>query len=120
ALFRWAAWVVLLVTVGTFAIVGVPLAVPAKAVAGVLPSLDCVLDLFSGGALGWRQLLTITLPVGDYQALLMPVFALLLSSSVRAVGTALRTRVGELALVPVLVVFVAGIAFGPAVVVAPN
>lgn len=119
ALFRWAAWVVLLVTAGTFALVGVPLAVPAKAVVGVLPSLDGLLDLFAGVALGWKQLLTITLPVGDYQALLVPVFALLLTSSVLAVSTSLRTRVGESALVPVLVVFVAGIVFGPAVVVAP-
>src|SRR5690606_10032892 len=106
AMFRWAAWVVLLVTAGTFAPVGVPLAVPAKAVVGVLPSLDGLLDLFAGVALGWKQLLTITLPVGDYQALLVPVFALLLTSSVLAVSTSLRTRVGESALVPVLVVFV--------------
>lgn len=119
AVFRWPAWVVMLTTVGGFALVGVPLAVPAKAVAGVLPSLEGLADLFSGVALGWKQLLTITLPVGDYQALLVPVLALLLTASVLAVSTALRTRVGEFAIVPPLAAFLTGIAFGPAVVDVP-
>lgn len=119
AAFGWRAWVVMLVTVVVFALVGVPLAVPSKAVAGVLPSLEGLVDLFSGVALGWKQLLTITLPVGDYQALLVPALALLLTATVVAMSTALRTRVPEAAMVPVAVVFLAGIAFGPAVVEAP-
>lgn len=119
AVFRWPAWVVLLVTVGAFALVGVPLAVPDKAIAGVLPSLAGLLDLFSGVALGWKQLLTITLPVGDYQALLVPALALLLTATVVAGSTALRARYGELAVIPPFLVFLIGIAFGPAVVEAP-
>jgi transglutaminase-like putative cysteine protease len=119
AVFRWPAWVVLLVTVGTFTLVGVPLAVPGKAIAGVLPSLDGLVDLYSGVVLGWKQLLTITLPVGDYQALLVPALALLLTATVVAGSTALRARYGELAVIPPLVVFLAGIAFGPAVVAMP-
>lgn len=119
ALWRWPAWVVLLVTVVAFGLVGVPLAVPGKAVAGVLPSLEGLLDLFSGVALGWRQLLTITLPVGDYQALLVPALVLLLTATVIAVSTALRTRLPELALVPVLIAFLTGLAFGPTLVEVP-
>lgn len=117
--FDWPAWIVLLVTVGVFAVVGVPLAVPAKAIGGLLPSLEGLADLFSGVALGWKQLLTITLPVGDYQALLVPALALLLSATVVAGSTALRARIGELAVIPPLVVFFVGIAFGPPVVSAP-
>jgi len=117
--FRWPSWVVLLVTVGTFALVGVPLAVPAKAIGGLLPSPEGLADLFSGVALGWKQLLTITLPVGDYQALLVPALALLLSATVIAGSTALRARVGELAVIPPLVVFLAGIVFGPPLVPLP-
>jgi hypothetical protein len=117
--FRWQAWVVLLVTVGTFALVGVPLAVPSKAIGGVLPSLDGLADLFAGVALGWRQLLTITLPVGDYQALLVPALFLLLSATVIAGSTALRAHYGELAVIPPLAVFVLGIVFGPPIVAVP-
>ena len=101
-IFRWPAWIVLLVTVGTFAVVGVPLAVPTKAIGGLLPSLEGLADLFSSVALGWKQLLTITLPVGDYQALLVPALALLLSATVVAGSTALRARIGELAVIPPL------------------
>lgn len=119
ALFRWAAWIVLLATVGAFALVGVPLAVPGQAIAGVLPSIDGLVELFSGVVLGWKQLLTITLPVGDYQALLVPALALLLTATVVSVSIALRARHGEFAVIPPWIVFLAGIVFGPATAEAP-
>lgn len=119
AVFRWPAWVVLLVTVAVFTLVGVPLAVPAKAIGGLLPSLDGLLDLYAGVALGWKQLLTISLPVGDYQALLVPVLVLLLTATVVAGSIALRARYAGFAMLPPTVVFLAGIAFGPTTATAP-
>jgi len=119
AVFRWKAWLVILVTLAVFTAVGVPLAVPAKASAGVLPTLDGLLDLFAGVALGWKQLLTITLPVGDYQALLVPALVLLLTASVVSVTIALRARYGEFAVIPPVVVFVVGIVFGPTTATLP-
>lgn len=113
AAFRWPTWIVFLVTVGVFAIVGVPLAVPGKATAGFLPSLDGLVELFTAVALGWKQLLTITLPVGDYQSLLVPALVLLLSATVISGSIALRAKYGEFAAVPPAVVFIVGIAFGP-------
>ncbi len=113
ALFRWQAWVVGLVTLGAFALVGVPLAVPGEAVAGVLPSVDGLVALFAGVALGWKQLLTITLPVGDYQALLVPALVLLLGGTVVSGSIALRAHYGEFAVIPPVVVFLVGILFGP-------
>ncbi len=113
AAFRWPAWVVFLVTVGVFAISGVPLAVPGKAVAGFLPSIEGLVELFTAVALGWKQLLTITLPVGDYQSLLVPALVLLLSATVIAGSIALRARYGELAAIPPAVVFIVAILFGP-------
>ena len=53
-------------------------------------------DLLAGVALGWKQLLTIALPVGDYQALLVPAFVLVLTSTIVALSVALRARWGEL------------------------
>jgi hypothetical protein len=119
ATFRWPGPVVLGAAVLAWLLLGVPLAVPAKALWGVLPTPAGLVDLVVTTATGWRQLLTISLPVGDYQALLVPVFALLLAASVAAVSLALRTRLAVLALQPPAAVLVAGIAFGGQEALAP-
>lgn len=113
ARWRWSSPVVSLLTVAAFTLLGVPLAVPSKALAGVLPSLGGLADLFAGVALGWKQLLTISLPVGDYQALLVPPFALALVLSVVSVTVALRSRIAETAAIGPVVLFTTGLAFGP-------
>ncbi|TFD30892.1 DUF3488 and transglutaminase-like domain-containing protein [Cryobacterium cryoconiti] len=119
ALFRWAAWLVGLATVGVYLLAGVPLAVPGQAVRGVLPSLSGLLDLVVATALGWKQLVTIVLPVGSYQALLVPAFILVLLSTVVGLSVALRTRVGEFGTLAPAALFVAGIILGPTVEHAP-
>ncbi len=113
AWFRWPAWVVLLATLGVFLAIGVPVAVPSRAQAGVLPTLEGLRDLVAGVALGWKQLLTITLPVADYEALLVPPFVLVLGLGTLALSVALRTRAGELAVLAPLALYVTAIAFGP-------
>jgi hypothetical protein len=113
ALLRWSSAIVAPVTVLAFAVLGVPLAVPDEAIGGVLPSLPGLLDLFSSVALGWKQLLTITLPVGSYQGLLVPAFVILLLSAVVSLTVALRARHGDLAVIAPVLVFVVGLAFGP-------
>lgn len=111
---RWSAPVVVLATVAAFLLLGVPLAVPRKAAFGVLPTFDGLVDLLAGVALGWKQLLTISLPVGQYEALLVPFFALILVLTVASLSIALRSRWGELAVLGPLAIFVAAIVFGPA------
>lgn len=113
ARFRWPSFAVLLVAVAVFLLAGVPLAVPGRAIAGVLPSWGGILDLLSGVAYGWKQLLTITLPVGDYQALLVPAYLLLFAATLTSVTIALRARYPELAVVPPVIAFLIAIAFGP-------
>lgn len=113
AVFRWSSVLVLLVSVAAFLAVGVPLAVPGKAQFGVLPSIDGLVDLVAGVALGWKQLLTISLPVGDYQALLVPALVLVLVSTVVGLTVALRARYGELAVLGPITVFLVATAFGP-------
>ena len=113
ALLRWSSAVLAPATIVAFALIGVPLAVPSQALYGLLPTLDGAIDLFSGVALGWKQLLTITLPVGSYQALLVPVLVLVLLNAVIALSVALRARRGDLAAVSPVVLFVVGLAFGP-------
>ena len=111
AVFRWRSFVVILVGFAVFLAAGVPLAVPDEAISGFLPSLTGIRDLLSGVALGWKQLLTIALPVGDYQALLVPAYVL--TGTITALSVALRARWGELGVVPPVLMFLAGIAFGP-------
>lgn len=110
---RWPSSVVLLVAFGVFVVIGVPFAVPGRASWGVLPSWAGILDLLSGIAYGWKQLLTITLPVGDYQALLVPAFLLLYTASLTSVTIAARARFPELAVIPPVVAFLVALAFGP-------
>ncbi|TAL45772.1 MAG: transglutaminase domain-containing protein [Salinibacterium sp.] len=113
AYFRWRAWVVMLATLGAFLIVGVPVAVPSEARFGVLPTLDGLRDLTTGVALGWKQLLTISLPVGGYQALLVPALVLVLSTVVIGLSIALRARNREAAVLAPIVLFLVATAFGP-------
>jgi hypothetical protein len=113
ARFRWPSFAVLLLGSAVFLVLGVPLAVPGRAIAGFLPSWDGILDLLSGVVFGWKQLLTITLPVGDYQALLVPAFLLFFATAVTSVTIALRARFPELAVIPPIVAFLVAIAFGP-------
>lgn len=112
AVSRLPAAVVALATVVGFAATGVPAAVPDEA-SGLLPTGRGLVDLFAGVALGWRQLLTITLPVGSYEALLVPYFATVLLAAVTGVTIATRGSRPELAGLPALVVFVAGVVVGP-------
>ncbi len=113
ARFRWPSWVLIVTGFAAFLAVGVPLAVPDEAVSGVLPSVRGLLDLVSGIALGWKQLLTIALPVGAYQALLVPALLLVLAVTIVSISVALRARWGELAVIPPIVLFLVGIVFGP-------
>lgn len=115
AIFRWSAPLVALATVGVFLLVGVPLAVPGQAVLGVVPSADGLIALLAGVALGWKQLLTITLPVGDYEALLVPFFTLILVIAVVSLSTALRSRRGAMAVLGPILLFLVALLFGPAV-----
>ena len=113
AVFRWPSVAVLGLTVLLFLALGVPLAVPDLAVGGVLPGIDGLVQLVSGAALGWKQLLTITLPVGSYQALLVPAFVLVLLVAVCSLSAALRSPRGSLAAVGPVVLFLAGLSLGP-------
>ncbi|KGJ76916.1 hypothetical protein GY21_09055 [Cryobacterium roopkundense] len=115
ALFRWPAWLVILVTLAGFLVTGVPLAVPGRAVDGLWPSVPGLVDLLAASALSWKQLVTIVLPVGSYQTLLVPALILVLASTVIGLSTALRARTPELAVIAPGMLFVAGIALGPAV-----
>ncbi|MGV8851005.1 MAG: DUF3488 and transglutaminase-like domain-containing protein [Rhodoglobus sp.] len=110
---KWSLITTVVVTFIVFLAVGVPVAVPSETQYTVLPTLSGLVDLTLGVALGWKQLLTISLPVGSYQALLVPALVLVLGATVTSLSIALRTKTPELSVVPPIVVFLTAIAFGP-------
>ena len=113
AIWRWSSLVTSLVSAGVFVALGVPLAVPGEALWRVLPTASGLIDLVTSVALGWRQLVTIAVPVGSYQALLVPAYLLTFAGTIVTVTVALRTRMPELALIPPLAVFAFAILLGP-------
>jgi hypothetical protein len=112
AVTRLPAVVIAVATVVGFVLTGVPAAVPSEA-NGVLPTAGGVVDLFAAVALGWKRLVTISLPVGNYEALLVPYFVVVLVAVVVGISVATRARRQELASIPALVVFVCAIIVGP-------
>ncbi|MCU1524291.1 MAG: transglutaminase protein [Microbacteriaceae bacterium] len=114
AIYRWSSLVIVLVSIVAYLALGVPLAVPTSALYGLLPSFQGLIDLVAGTALGWKQLLTITLPVGTYQALLVPAFVLVLATTVVGLSVALRSKRGELGALAPIVLFLVANLLGPA------
>lgn len=112
-IFRASSLTVLLATMASYLVLGVPLAVPQLALWRVLPTLDGLRELVFGTATSWKQLLTISLPVGSYQALLVPVFLLTLVTVVISLTVALRSTFPDLAVLGPIAVFIVGILFGP-------
>ncbi|MFO7690672.1 MAG: transglutaminase domain-containing protein [Cryobacterium sp.] len=112
ARWRWPAWLLLVFGATGFLLVGVPLAVPAQ-MHGWFPSLAGLIDLIAAVALGWKQLVTISIPVGDYQALLVPALILVLTSTVIGLSVALRARRAGFAVLAPTALLVIGIALGP-------
>lgn len=99
-------------TVGVFFLFGGAVAVPDKAIAGFLPSPAAVLALIDGAVSGWAKLLTTTPPVGTRDNLLVVPYMSGLIAAVVALTLARRTRWGQLALIPPLVVLALSILFG--------
>jgi hypothetical protein len=112
AVLRWPSWLVAAAVGGAYLVLGVPLAVPSRALLLVLPTPAGVVELIAGAALSWKQLLTVATPVGSYQALLVPVFLLGLAGAAVSATIAFRSRVQIAAALPPAVVFVTGIVFG--------
>lgn len=109
---HWPSWLVVVVVFGAYLVLGVPAAVPGRAFGGVLPTPQGLVDLIAAAALSWKQLVTIAVPVGSYQALLVPPFLLGLIASTGAITIALRSRHPAAAVIPPALLLVAGIALG--------
>ena len=119
AVWKWNSLVTLLVSIGAFLVLGVPLAVPGETLWGVVPTPSGLLDLITAVGLSWRQLVTIAVPVGSYQTLLVPAYVVTFAGAIAAVTLALRSRMPESALVPAISVYVLAIVLGSDAVATP-
>ncbi len=113
AVFHWPSVVVGGAVVAAYFVLGVPLAIPSEASAGFLPTGPGLASLVTATWASWKQLVTISLPVGSYQTLLVPAFILTLLSIVVGLTVALRAKHGELAAIPPVLLLGTGIMLGP-------
>lgn len=76
-----------LITLGSYLLLGIPLAIPS---ALTNPSTlgSALGQLFVAPITGWRDLLTLSLPVGSYQAVLIPAFIVFFVAPVAALTVA--------------------------------
>jgi hypothetical protein len=90
----------------------VPVAIPS-ALSSPVEVLRGVRDGVVGIVLGWKQLLTLSLPLGDYQAVLVPFFVLVVAGTVVAAHLISREGPGTAGAAGVVVALTAfGILFG--------
>ncbi|MCA4133666.1 transglutaminase family protein [Arthrobacter sp. M4] len=98
-------------TLGAYLVLGTALAVPDAAVAVVLPSLDSLRTLLLGIVFSWKDMLTVGVPVGTAGGMLIVPFLSSLLTALTAGLLAWRLKSPYWPLLPVLVLFVTGIAF---------
>ena len=111
----WTWFTLAAITLGAYLLLGVPLAVPeALGNLGGLPA--SWVQFVTATVFGWKQLVTVTIPVGTYQALLVPAFLLTLASSTIALSLSWRAkRLYVLAVPALLALPLFGLAFGSSV-----
>jgi len=108
----WPRWSVVGLAFGGYVLAVVPLAIPS-AMTGPSRVGRAALNGVAGIVTGWKQLLTVSIPAGSYQGVLIPFFVTVLIGSLTA--TALATsgrRWAPWAVAPMLAMVLFGAAFG--------
>jgi hypothetical protein len=105
------------IVLGVFALTAVPVAVPESLTIGPLRGL---LDGLAAVALGWKQLLTLALPVGTYRTVLVPAYVVLLATALLVTVIAQHPgRRSAFAAIPMLAPVAFGTVFGASQTSAP-
>ena len=88
---RWSGWWIALATFGVYVVLGLPLAAPSM-LGSIDQALRGLLRVVTAPATGWKDLLTLDLPVGSYQTVLTTALLLWLAVPVAALSLAWRAR----------------------------
>jgi len=116
---RWPGWLTLVVAVAAFAVISMTLAAPPAALtpAGILGSAR---DAALGAVTGWKDLVTVDLPVGDYRNLLVPAVIVFLCGPLATVLLGRRRTIsGSAAVAAAYAMTAYGLLFGRTVVSSP-
>jgi len=112
---KWSASRVALLGLLAYVVAGFTLVVPG-AMSDASALGDAAVDLLRGPVLGWKDIVTLPLPLGDYGNALVPVFALFLAGTATSTWIAARAkRSWPLAAVTAGAMVIVAIAIGPAV-----
>lgn len=115
-LLHWHGWITAAVTTAVFLLLGVLLAVPTLR-ADLRQAVPAVV---TGAITGFKDLVTVDLPVGTYRNLMVPALLVLLVGTVIALLSAWRPLRGAVLAVPTCLAMVFfGLAFGRPVTSAP-
>ena len=107
---RW--WGLVLGAILVYVLAVVPLAIPS-AFGSLATLVGGLRDGIAGITIGWKQLLTLDLPLGDYQAVLVPLFVVFYLMALVTVGVVARGgRISVLAVPAIALMSAFGIAFG--------
>lgn len=109
--FRLGALITAAATLGAYLVLGTLFAVPDAAVAGFVPTLESLRTLLLGVVFAWKDMLTVGVPVGTASGMLIVPFLSALITALAAGLMTWRLKSPYWPLLPVLVLFVTGIAF---------
>lgn len=109
---RWPWWATVPACAVAYLLFGAMLAVPGTAIGGVLPSVESLRLLTVGAVASWRQLLTVTVPVGTSGTLMIPLYLTALVTAAVGTSVAMRTRRPRWALVAPLAMLLTAAMFG--------
>lgn len=88
---RWSGWWLALAAFGAYVVLGLPVAAPAMLLS-VEQAIGGLLGVVTAPVTGWKDLLTLDLPLGSYQTTLAIPFLLWLGVPVAALSLAWRAR----------------------------
>ncbi|MFJ6001826.1 transglutaminaseTgpA domain-containing protein [Arthrobacter sp. NPDC092385] len=111
-LLQWGLWTMIGAFLGTYLLLGHALAAPQEAFLGFLPTLQSLRILILGVVFSWKDILTVADPVGTASGMLVVPFLAAMLCAVVAGTLAWRLRAPYWTMLPVLALFVVGIAFG--------
>ena len=116
---RWSGWWVALAALGGYVLLGLPVAAPGSLVS---PSaaLRGFIGVLTAPVTGWKDLLTLELPLGSYQTTLAPTLFLFIALPTVALSVAWRSSRWWIVAVPAgLLLTVFGVVFGARELTAP-